>query len=188
APERDSGAQEEAAALVLLAQVLGGGQTSVLKRKLQFEQQVAVYSGAFHDATSLDTSSFGLIVVPDEGVSLSEAEAALDKALEEFMEEGVDQEQLDRIKLQLRASRIYESDDVEQVANRYGRALTQGLTVADVQAWPEVLQAVTAEDIMAAAERLFDPNRSVTGWLTADAPQPATDNAPAAAQTGDMTQ
>jgi len=186
APERDSGAQEEAAALVLLGQVLGGGQTSVLNRKLRFEQQIAVYAGAFHDATSLDTSSFGLIVVPAEGVSLAEAEDALDKALAEFMKEGVDAEQLDRIKLQLRASRIYESDDVEQVANRYGRALTQGLTVEDVQAWPDVLQAVTAEDIMEAAGRLFDANRSVTGWLTPVA-VPAV-AAPATGRTGEMTQ
>jgi leucyl-tRNA synthetase len=36
-----------------------------------------------------------------------------------------------------------------------------------VQAWPDVLKATTAEDIMAAAERVFDRRRAVTGWLSA---------------------
>ena len=43
APERDPGAQEEAAALEILSELLGGnGATSVLGRKLQFEEQVTL--------------------------------------------------------------------------------------------------------------------------------------------------
>ena len=84
------------------------------------------------------------------------AEAALDRALAEFLETGVDPEQLDRIKMQARASEIYARDSVDSLANRYGRALTQGLTIGDVQEWPDVLQAVTAEDVMAAARAVFD--------------------------------
>ena len=86
----------------------------------------------------------------------------------EFMEEGVDPDQLDRIKMQLRAASIYARDNVDGVARRYGSALTQGLTVADVQAWPDILQAVTAEDVMAAAEMVFDKRSSVTGWMAAN--------------------
>ncbi|MGB0439421.1 MAG: M16 family metallopeptidase, partial [Paracoccaceae bacterium] len=47
APERDPGAQDTAAALTLLAELLGGGQTSYLTQALQFDSQVAVYAGAF---------------------------------------------------------------------------------------------------------------------------------------------
>ena len=47
----------------------------------------------------------------------------------------------------------------------YGEALTIGLTVQDVQDWPDVLQAVTAEDVMAAAPTVLDRNHAVTGWL-----------------------
>ena len=35
----------------------------------------------------------------------------------------------------------------------------------DVQDWPDVLEAVTAEDIMQAAKYLFNREASVTGWL-----------------------
>ncbi|MFD2739733.1 M16 family metallopeptidase [Sulfitobacter aestuarii] len=165
APERDPGAQEAAAALTILAEILGGGTTSYLAEKLQFDSQVATYTGAFYRGTSLDDTTFNFVVVPAEGVSLEQAETAMDAALASFMEEGVDAEQLDRIKLQIRAQQIYARDDADAVANRYGSALTSGLTVADVQAWPGILDAITAGDIMAMAEKVFDRRASVTGWL-----------------------
>ncbi|MEO0656636.1 MAG: pitrilysin family protein [Pseudomonadota bacterium] len=168
APERDPGNQKTAAALTVLAEVLGGGQTSYLTEKLQFEQQKAVYSGSFYRGTSLDDTTFDVVIVPTPGVSLEEAESALDTAIEQFMVDGVTDEQLDRIKMQVRASEIYARDDVSGIANRYGRALSSGLTVADVQAWPDILQSITRDDVMAAAKLVFDRDASVTGWLMRD--------------------
>jgi zinc protease len=165
APERDTGAQERAAALTILSEVLGGGTTSFLTEALQFDAQIATYTGAFYRGVSLDDTTFTLIVVPQPGVSLQDAEDAMDEAIERFMREGVDAEQLARIKLQIRASEIYARDDVDAIANRYGQALTSGLTVADVKAWPDILEAVTAEDIQQAARDVFDRRASVTGWL-----------------------
>ncbi|MBO9395632.1 insulinase family protein [Shimia sp. R9_2] len=165
APERNSGDQRQAAALTLLAELLGGGQTSVLSQKLQFETKQSVYAGSWYRGTSLDATTFNLIMVPAPGVEMQEAEEAMDDAVAEFMQEGVDEAHLERIKMQLRASQIYERDNVESVANRYGRGLTSGLTIADIQEWPEILNAITSEEIMAAAEEIFDDRRSVTGWL-----------------------
>lgn len=168
APERDSGAQDTAAALTILAEVLGSGTTSVMAEALQFDSQVATFTGAFYSGMSLDKTTFDVVVVPSEGVTLEEAEAAMDKVLAEFLTTGVDPEQLDRIKMQLRAAQIYARDNVDSIANRYGRALTQGLTVEDVQAWPDILQAVTADDVMAAARMVLDRRQAVTGWLMAE--------------------
>ncbi|CUH53875.1 M16 family metallopeptidase [Shimia marina] len=165
APERNPGDQKQAAALTLLAELLGGGQTSVLSQKLQFETQQSIYATSWYRGTSLDATTFNLLTVPAPGITLQEAEDAMDGVVAAFMEEGVDEAHLGRIKMQLRASEIYERDSVESVANRYGRGLTAGLTIADIQAWPEVLQAVTPEEIMAAAEMIFDKDKSVTGWL-----------------------
>ena len=167
APERDSGKQEKAAALTLLAEILGGGTTSVMAEKLQFDTQQAVQTAAFYGGMSLDDTTFGVVVVPAEGVSLQQAEDAMDQVLAGFLETGVDAEHLSRIKMQIRASEIYARDDVSALANRYGRALTQGLTIEDVQAWPDILEAVTEADIMAAANEVFDRKNAVTGWLTA---------------------
>ncbi|WP_187428243.1 putative zinc protease [Roseobacter fucihabitans] len=165
APERDAGAQETAAALTFLSEILGGGTTSYLAEALQFDTQIATYSAAFYSGVRLDDTTFNVIVVPRPDVSLQEAEDAMDAALEQFMIDGVDPEQLERIKRQIRADQIYARDDVDRIANRYGQALTSGLTVDDVKAWPDILQAVTGEDIMQAARDVFDMRASVTGWL-----------------------
>lgn len=166
APERDASAQQEAAALTYLAELLGGSPfTSALGIALQFETNTAVYAGAFYDGLNLDDGTFGLTVVPSEGVSLQDAEDAMDAAVSAFLENGVDPERLEALRTQLKAGEIYARDDVGGLARRYGAALTSGLTVEDVQAWPDVLQAVTAEDILAAAERVLDRNQSVTGWV-----------------------
>ena len=167
APERNSGAQTKAAALSVLAELLGGsGTTSVMARTLQFgDAPKAVYSSAFYDDISLDYSSFGIVAVPVPGVTLAEMESAMDAVITKFLQDGVEPEAFERIKRQLRASEIYARDNVEGLARQYGTALTSGLTVADVQAWPDVLQAVTPEDVMQAAREVFNRNNAVTGWL-----------------------
>ena len=166
APERDPGDQRQAARLTILAEILGGsGATSVLGRQLQFESRQAIYTAAFYDGTALDDSVFGLIVVPTPDVSLEEIEAAMDDTIAKFLEEGVDQAQLERIKMQLRASRIYAEDNVQARARRYGAALSVGLSVEDIEAWPDILQEITGEEVVAAARELFDRRRAVTGMI-----------------------
>ena len=173
APERDPGAQDEAAALTILAEILGGSSaTSLMGRALEFEDKTALYTSAFYDGLALDDTTFGLVVVPVPGRTLEEAEADMDRIIARFLDEGVASEQLERIKMKRRADDIYALDSLQRRAQRYGEALTSGLTVADVQAWPAALQAVTEEDLLAAARRLFEPARSVTGYLTQ--PQTAT--------------
>ena len=168
APERDPGAQEEAAALVYLAELLGGSSfTSALGKALQFDTQTAIFTSASYNGSSLDTGTFGLVVAPADGVSLSEAEAAMDAEVAAFMEREIDLERMESIRTQLRASEIYAKDDTQGLAQRYGAALTQSLTVADVQAWPDILQAVTPEDVKAVAEKVLNRDQAVTGWVVA---------------------
>jgi zinc protease len=166
APERNPGAQDEAAALTVLAELLGGsGNSSVLAKALTFEDAKATYVSAFYDGTALDATTFGLVIVPVPGVSLDEAEAALDAALADFLADGIDPAAFARIKTQIRAAQIYARDDSDRLARRYGEALTTGLTISDIEAWPEALDAVTPEQVMAAARAVFDRRNAVTGHL-----------------------
>jgi len=166
APERDAGEQKTAAALTYLADLLGGSSfTSVLPIALQFDANIAVFSNAYYDGLNLDDGTFGLTVVPAEGVSLQDAENAMDAAIEAYLEAGVDLERLEALRGQFRASEVFVRDDVGGIARRYGAALTSGLTVDDVQAWPEILQEVTADDIIDAARLVLNRDQSVTVWV-----------------------
>jgi zinc protease len=166
APNRRTGDQKEAAALTVLAELLGGsGITSVLGKELQLEQKVALNSASFYSGVSFDPQTFGIYVVPVPGTSLADAEAAMDASLAKFLADGPDPEHLMRIKTQIRASEIFARDSIDGYARKYGAGLTAGLTIQDIQDWPDILQSVTADDIIAAAKRVFNLNNSVTGWL-----------------------
>ena len=168
APQRQSGAQDDAAALVYLAELLGGSPfTSELGRALQFDTQTAIYTNASYGGMSLDATTFSFVVLPSEDVSLPEAEAAMDDVIAGFMDSEIDPARMEAIRTQLRASEIYALDDAQGLARRYGTALTTGLTVADVQAWPDILQAVTPAQIKDVAARVFGRNSAVTGWIVA---------------------
>lgn len=172
APARKPGDQRQAAAMAVLAELLGGNPaTSYLGQKLQFDEKVAVYTSAFYDGEALNDGRFGLALVPAKGVSLADAEAALDAALDAFMDDPIDAAALERVKAQIRAADIYARDAVDRKARRYGSALTTGLSVADVQAWPAQMTAVMAEDVKAAARVVLDRRRSVTAWLEKSAPK-----------------
>jgi zinc protease len=165
-PAREPGDQRRAAAMTLLAEILGGsGQTSVLGRQLQVEEERALFASAWYDSTSYDPSSFNLVNVPVPGVTLEEAEADLDRVIAQFLRDGIDPAQFERIKFQIDASQIFEEDNVQGLARSYGVALTSGLTIEDVEAWPDVLASVTIDEVMDEARRLFNDTRSVTGYL-----------------------
>lgn len=188
APERDPGEQTEAAALLILAELLGGdGTTSYLARRLQFDRPVAVWTSAFYDGTSIDDASFGVFVLPAPGVTLAQAEAALDETLAAFLAEGADPVAFERIKTQIRAAEIYARDNVEGLARRYGEELSVGLTVQDVQDFDDILAAVTMEEVMAAAAKVLDRRAAVTGWLVRPEAEPASAPAPTEAPATDAT-
>ncbi len=166
AENRKAGDQKEAAALEMLAQLLGGsGITSYLGQELQLKQKIALNVSAFYDGVSLDKDTFGLYVLPTPATTPEQAEAALDAALKSFLETGVDENHLARLKTQVKAGEIYARDSLSGLAQKYGQSLTVGLTVEDIRVWPDVLQAVTAKDVMDAAKKVLNMNNSVTSWL-----------------------
>lgn len=168
APERDPGDQRMAAALTLLSNVLAGsGATAVLPRVLQVEEARSLYASASYSGTNLDDTAFSIFNVPVPGVTLEEAEADLDRVIAQFLEDGIDPEQFARIQFQWEAEMIYAQDDVGDLARMYGAGLTSGLTVQDIQDWPEVIASITPEEVMEAARMIFTQTHSVTGYLTA---------------------
>ena len=55
------------------------------------------------------------------------------------------------------------------LAKIFGQALATGATVDDVQDWLNRIDAVTADQVVAAAKTYLDARRSVTGYLTGPA-------------------
>lgn len=151
-------------ALELLAEVIGGGPTSYLYRKLVLERGVAVNAGAWYMSSAMDDTRFCVYAVPAEGVSLEDLEKAVDEVLK-TVPEALESDAIERAKTRLVAETIYSTDSQSALARIYGSALAIGETVEDVQRWPGEIEAVLKDDLASVAERYLVLRRSVTGYL-----------------------
>ena len=168
ATAKSSNLPGQSAALEVLAQILGSGNSSRLYRTLVVDKPVAVSAGAGYDSFALDMSKFGVYGAPREGVTLSQFEAEIDAVIQQVIDKGVSGEELDRVKSRLIADAIYTQDNQASMARWYGAALMAGATVDDVRRWPERIRAVTAAQVQDAARLWLDKRRSVTGYLIKD--------------------
>jgi zinc protease len=116
----------------------------------------------------LDKTSFGISLRPRAGVTLPQLEEAVDGVIADFTKSDIDADDLKRAKTKLIADAVYAQDSQARLARWYGTALVTGATIADVEAWPERIRAVTADAVRGAARKWLDKRRSVTGYLIKD--------------------
>ncbi len=160
----------EAEALELLSHLLGGGQTSLLYRKLVVEQKIAVAAGAYYLGTALDDTRFWTYAMPAPDISLEALDAAIAGVIADVARDGVDGADLARAKTRLIADAIYAQDSQSSLAQWYGAALCTGAAIEDIQQWPQRIDAVSAEAVRQACAKWLEARRSVTGFLLPAAP------------------
>lgn len=154
-----------AAALQVLSEVLGGGTTSRLYRNLVVERGLAAGAGTFYDSDTYDMAAFGFYATPRPGIEVDRLEAALREEIAAVLEEGVAAEAVEAAKHRLRAQAVYARDSVNTAPRVIGSALVTGQSLAELEAWPETIAAVTAGEIAAAADAVLVEARSVTSVL-----------------------
>lgn len=169
----------EAEALDVLAEALGGGATSRLYKKLVVEKRLASYAGAWYSGDGLDSGSFGVYGSPVPGGKIEPVEAEIDAVLEDVKTNGITADELKRTKAKLIAATVYARDNQGTLARSFGTALTTGTTVQDVLDWPSRIEAVTLDNVKAAAAKTLDIRRSATGVLLPPAGAPAGGGEPA---------
>lgn len=164
-PTYTSGNRDEVFALEIVAEILGGGTTSRLYRKLCVEDELAAGASAYFMGSMVDRAALQVSTSPRPGVDMATLEAGLDAALAAFLAEGPSEIELARARTRLVAETIFARDSQSSLARIFGASLAVGETVEDVLAWPERIEAVSREAVVEAARRYLRPDRSVTGLL-----------------------
>lgn len=165
APSYRTDAGNRAVSLTLLSTILGGGPTSRLYQSLVVDQQLAVNAGAYYSGASWDDTRFTVYARPGTGVELADVEAAVDAEIARLIAGGVTEEELERAKFGILSFAVYSRDSLSTMARIIGVSMTAGATVAQIEAWPDTIKAVTADDVVAAARAVLLLERSVTGAL-----------------------
>ncbi len=165
APSGTAGATRHAIPLQVLSEILGGGTTSRLYRRLVVEEKVASGAGTSYSGSSMDLSRFYFYGGARRGGDLEAIEAMVEEEIARLLESGVTERELRRAKARMTADAVFARDSLATGARLFGAALAVGRAAEDVEAWPSLVAAVTAEDVLAAARHVFDDRASVTGLL-----------------------
>ncbi|HEY5291853.1 MAG TPA: pitrilysin family protein [Burkholderiales bacterium] len=142
-------------ALEVLAGVLDGNESARLNQSLVRNSRVASEVGAGYDATARGPGMCFLEGSPSQGRSTAELETGLRAELARLVDGGVTEDELARVKAQVVASQIFKRDSAFGQAMEIGQFETAGLSYRDIDRVLERVQAVTAEQVRAAAKQYF---------------------------------
>jgi len=152
----------KAYALEVLANILDGGDSARLSRDLIRGKQLAAGASAGYDLMARHGSLLTLQGTPAEGHTIKELGAALRKEIDRLRETLVSEKELDRIKAQVTAAKVYQMDSVFYQAMQIGMLETVGLDWREGERYVDRVNAVTPEQIrQVAREYLTDDHLTV---------------------------
>ncbi len=150
-------------ALEMLAAVLDGGSSARFSKNLVRGSEVAVSAGAEYNAF---TRLPGMLLVdgtPAKGRTMQELEEALRQEIGRLRSEPVTEEELERVRTQVIASKVFQLDSVFYQAMEIGMLETVGLDWRLIDQYVSALKKITPEQVRNVAERyLVDDNLTVT--------------------------
>lgn len=147
-------------ALDVLAIALGSGRSSRIYRRL-VDTGLAMAASAWMPRLR-DPALFTTYAMLTPGTSFEAAEAALWEVLEEVARDGISEDELKRARRQAVADEAFGRDGPFAAASRLNEAIALG----DWTLFPDLvrrLEAVTAEDVQAAARFVFNRDRLTVG-------------------------
>lgn len=164
-PEKDW----EPYALEVLEGVLSGHEGARLTTRLVREARVAQFAGASYQAVARGPAMFLFYGTPAEGRSIDELEAALKAEIKRIAADGIEEDELQRVKAQVLASQVYARDSMSAQAREIGALETIGFSHRLIDRSLEHIRAVTAMQVREVARKYFSEDTLTVAVLD---PQP----------------
>ena len=177
---------KDALALLVLSAVLDGYDGARLERALvqgegQTNGRVADSAGSSASIMGRGPSLFMLTGVPAKGKTVADVEAALRAQIQKIDQEGVQADELERVKTQWMASNVYERDSVMGQAQNLGNYWIQDMPLDAEDKLLAELKKVTSDDVKAVAAKYFGDDQLTVGTLV---PQPLPEGSKARPMSG----
>jgi zinc protease len=142
-------------ALEVLAGILSGGNSARFARELVREQQVATSVGAGNSLFSRLQDLFMVAGTPANGKTVQDLELAVRDQIDQLKQTLITPEELARVKAQVVAETVYEKDSVFYQAMQIGMLETIGVDWLEGERYADRVNAVTAEQVQAVAQKYF---------------------------------
>lgn len=178
---QNAGQDSDPYALEILSGVLDGHSAARLSQILVRESRLATEIGTSYGAISRGPGLFLIEATPSEGKSVLELEQGIRQEIARVQNDGVSEEELQRVKAQVVAAQVYQRDSMFYQAMLIGQMESAGLSWRDEKSMLERLNSVTADQVQAVAKKYLQDDGLTVATLD---PQPLEEKRPARNMTG----
>ncbi len=146
--------------LSAISEMLSAGKSSRLYETLVDEKQLVNQIYAYN-MENIDPGLFIFLASCNPGVKAETVEKELIKQIKRMKTEEVTKAELDKVKISTKADFIFSLESSSEVANLFGGYLARG-SMKPLLGYEDAINALTAADIKAAANKYFDFDQSTT--------------------------
>ncbi len=157
--------QWEPYALDVLAAMLTGDDSARLKRELVRGREIASSVSAGVETAARLPTLFSLSAVPAAGVSLEKLEQAITEQLNGLAARPPSAAELERIKTQVVADTVFQRDSMQHEAMTIGALEAVGLGWKYRDSYVDKIKAVSAEQVLAVAQKYLVPQGLTVAYL-----------------------
>lgn len=147
-------------ALSAIADLFSGGKSSLLQSELVDKKQLVSQAYAYNMDLK-DEGIFLFMAGANKGVKAEAVKKEILALIDRVKKGKITQEELDKIKINTRASFIYSLEDSSSVAELFGSYLARG-NIKPLLEYEEKFDALTIKDIVDVANKYFIPSSSTT--------------------------
>jgi zinc protease len=175
---------DDSYALDVLESILSRGKSSRLYQSLVYEQKNSLSVGAEYSLIQTDPGLFYFYSLVNPSAKIETVESALQREIARLQNEPPSDQELQRAKNQIEASRTFEQDSNFRRAMLLGQAEMVGAGWRRVDQFVERIRAVTAKDIQRVARQYLTEDNRTLGILVPLPPKPSEDPSPTTIREG----
>ena len=157
---------QDAYALNIIRSILDSGISSRFQDRLVRDKKLLTAVSASYDPYNRGDSLFSISALPADGVSLQEAQKAIQTEIDLLKNELVDPAEVSRISTRFISSLIYSQDDIAGQAKMIGNLEVNGLSYRLMDELPKHYENVSPQDILRVANAYFIKDNLSTLYLT----------------------
>lgn len=140
-------------ALSAISEILSAGKSSIFQTELIDKQQIAAGIYAYNMELK-DEGVFLIIATAKRGVRAEKIEEEIYKILENLKAGKISQEELNKVKINTRASFVYSLEGSSSVAELFGSYLVRG-DISPLFSYERDIDALSIEQIQEVAKKYF---------------------------------
>ena len=152
-------------ALEIIAGILDAGDNGRFTKELVRKQQLASNVDVYYNLYARFQTQFILYGTPNQSKPMSDLKASILAEMRRLQTELVPEKELQRIKTQIVAQKIFERDSLFGQAMEFGLLETIGLGAKTAETYVARINSVTALEVQQAAKRYFDEKQLTEATL-----------------------